>query len=205
MAQPRLVRRRRPRLVRIAFLALAVGASISHVDAADFARGSAFRSVDAFVAAATSFQPAISKGDLSLLFTVRELGQPEDPKTGTPVVATFIQSAVALWADDSHAIVFVAAAPPTDATRSAVGVLFLLKRTDNSWRIKDQQRFVATGKEAEVSAELTSGTGGGYHLGSEGMEPVVTVKESQGGRGYTYQISASYTLKASKLKRLNLE
>ena len=119
--------------------------------------------------------------------------------------ATSIQSAVALWADDSYAVVFVTAAPPTEATGSAVGVLFLLKRTNDSWRIADHQRFVATGKEAEVSAKLTAGTGSGYHLGSEGMEPVVTVKESQGGRGYAYQISASYTLKASKLKRLNLE
>ncbi len=191
--------------MRIAFLALAVGASIPHVDAADFAQSSAFESVDAFVAAATSFQPATSKSDLSPLFTVRELGQREDPKTGKPIAATSIQSAVALWADDSYAVVFVTAAPPTEATGSAVGVLFLLKRTNDSWRIADHQRFVATGKEAEVSAKLTAGTGSGYHLGSEGMEPVVTVKESQGGRGYAYQISASYTLKASKLKRLNLE
>src|SRR5207249_1487412 len=145
-----LVRPRSPRLVRIAFLALAVGASIPHVDAADFARSSAFGSVGAFVAAATSFQPATSKSDLSPLFTGRELGQPEDSKTGRPIAATSIQSAVALWADDSHAFVFVTAAPSTDATRSGVGVLFLLTRTNDSWRIADHQRFVATGKEAEA-------------------------------------------------------
>jgi hypothetical protein len=191
--------------VRIAFLALAFASSIPHVDAADFARASAFASVDAFIAAATSFYPATSKSDLSPLFTVRELGQSDDPKTGTPVAATSVQKAVALWADDSYALVFVTAVPPTEATRSAVGVLFLLERTNDLWRIKDHQRFVATGKYGEVSAEPTAGDGTGYHLGSDGMQPVITVKESQGGRGYAFQISGSYTVKASKLKRLDLQ
>jgi hypothetical protein len=107
--------------------------------------------------------------------------------------------------DGSHAFVFVTAAPPTDATRAAVGVLFLLTHTKRSWRVADSQRFIATGKYAGVSAELTARTGSGYHLGSDGMKPVVTVKVSQGGRGYTYQFSASYTLNASKLKRLEPE
>ncbi len=186
--------------MRTGFLALLVGTSILRADATDFARCSAFESVEAFVAAATSFQPAATKSDLSGLFTVRELGQPEDPKTGTPIAATSIKSAVALWTNDSRALVFVTAAPLTDATRSAVGVLFLLDRANRSWRIVDSQRFTANGKEAEVSAELTAGTGSGYHLGSDGMKPVVTIKESQGGRGYAYQLSASYTVNASKLK-----
>jgi len=84
-------------------------------------------------------------------------------------------------------------------------VLFLLERTKNSWRIADSQRFTASGKDAEVSAELTAGTGGGYHLDSDHTKPVVTVKESHGGRGYAYQLSASYTFNASKLKPLKLE
>lgn len=191
--------------MRTAFLAFAIGVSVLRADAGDFSRASAFESVEAFVAAATAFQPAATKSDLAALFTVRELGQPEDPKTGSPIAATSIQSSVALWSNDSHALVFVTAAPPTDATRSAVGVLFLLNRVKSSWRIADSQQFTATGKYAGVSAELTAGTGTGYHLGSDDMKPVVTVKESQGGRGYAYQISASYTLNASKLKRLELE
>jgi hypothetical protein len=56
-----------------------------------------------------------------------------------------------------------------------------------------------------VSAELTASTSGGYHLGSDDMKPVVTVKESQGGRGYAYRLSASYTVKASKLERFELK
>src|ERR1041384_6424780 len=103
---PCLVRRCSPRSLRITFITLAVGASVLYVDAADFVRSSGFESVDAFITAASSFCPATNKSDLSPLFTVRELGQPEDPKTGTPVAATSIQSATALWADDSHALVF---------------------------------------------------------------------------------------------------
>ena len=100
---------------------------------------------------------------------------------------------------------FVTAVPPTEATRSAVGVLFFLSRTENAWRVSDSQRFIATGKYALVSAELTAGTGTGYNLGSDGMNPVVTVKESHGGRGYFYQASASYSINSSKLKRIELE
>ncbi|HZJ14351.1 MAG TPA: hypothetical protein VFD27_04840 [Chthoniobacteraceae bacterium] len=173
-------------------------------DEGNFARSSAFESVEAFVAAAAAFQPATARSDLSALFTVREPGF-EGPKTGTLIAATSIQSSVALWSSDTHAVVFVTATPITDATRSAVGVLFLLNRTRKSWRIADSLRFTATGKEAEVSAELTAGTGSGYHLGSDSMKPIVTIKESQGGRGYAYQLSASYTLSASKLERLGLK
>jgi hypothetical protein len=190
--------------MRTAFVAFAIGLSILRAEAGDLARSTAYESVEAFVAAAAEFQPATSKSDLSALFTVRELGQPEDPKTGTPIAATSIESSVALWSNGSHALVFVTAAPPTDATRSAVGVLFLLSHT-KSWRVADSRRFIATGMDAEVSAELTAGTGSGDQLGTDGMKPVVTVMESQGGRGYAYQLSASYILKASKLKRLELE
>jgi hypothetical protein len=69
----------------------------------------------------------------------------------------------------------------------------------------DLRRFAATGQEAEVSAELTAFAGSGNQLGSEGFAPVVTVKESHGGRDYAYQTYASYTFAASKLKRFELE
>ena len=71
--------------------------------------------------------------------------------------------------------------------------------------IADLRRFAAIGKEAEVSAELTAFAGSGRQLGSEGFAPVVTVKESHGGRGYAYQTYASYKPTGSKLKRLELE
>jgi hypothetical protein len=186
-------------------LFLAFSTLLLQAGAEDFSRASKFASVAAFVAAAKTFLPATTKSDLASIFTVRELGQREDPKTGTPVVATAIQSSDSLWANNAYAIVFVSATPPTEATRSSVGVLFLLVQGNGQWRISDFLRFTATGKEAEISAELTAGTGTGYHLGNEGMAPVVTVKESQGGRGYAYQAYASYSLNGSKLKRLELK
>ena len=173
--------------------------------AADFTRWSIFDSVDAFVAAAKAFKPANAKTDMSALFTVRDLGQREDPKTGTPVSASAIRSSAALWSDDSNAMVFVTAAPRTEATQSVVGVLFLLTQFHERWHIFDYIQFIATGKYADVSARLTADTGTGYRLGTEGMKPVVTITESQGGRGYSYQLSASYSFHANKLKRIELE
>ncbi len=171
-----------------------------HSSAAEFTRSTTFDSVVAFVDAAKSFQPETHKSDLSALFTVRELGQPEDPKTGSLVAAKAIYSSVKLWANESHALIFVTAAPPTDATRSFVGSLFLLAHESGSWRIADVMRFFAAGKYAGVSAELTADA---YR--SDAMSPVITIKESHGGRGYAYQVSASFTFSSSKLKRLELE
>lgn len=172
---------------------------------ADFTRWAEFDSVDGFVTAAMEFKPDDAGSDLAHLFTVRELGQPEDPKTGTPVPAVAIGSATTLWADDSRALVFVTAAPPTQATHSRVGVLFLLVRQHESWGIGDYRRFIATGQHAEVEAELTSGTGTGYQLGADGMMPVATIRASHGGRGYGYQVSASYTFRGDQIRRYDLE
>ena len=61
-------------------------------------------------------------------------------------------------------------------------------------------RFSAAGKYAGVSAKLTAGA---YR--SDAMTPVITIEESHGGRGYAYQVSASFTFSSSKLKRLELE
>jgi hypothetical protein len=102
-------------------------------------------------------------------------------------------------------LVFGTANPPTFATRSSIGVLFLLVHQRDGWRIADLLRFTATGKEAEVSAEQTAFAGSGRELGSGGFAPVVTVKESQGDRGYSYETCASYTFAGSKLKRFDLE
>ena len=186
--------------MRTTLLSLGLAAIALHASAADFTRAASFDSVAVFVATAKTFQPATAKSDLAALFTVRD-----DDDTAKPVTAPTIQSSTALWSNDALALVFVIATPPTNGTRSSVGVLFLLARERRSWRVSDVVRFTATGKYAGVSAELTAGTGIGYHLGSDSMWPVITIKESHGGRGYAYQSSASYTLEASKLKRLELE
>ena len=191
--------------MRITILSFVFAAFIFNVSGAEFSRSSDFESVESFVAAAKSFEPITAKGDMSALFTVPEMGQPEDPKTGKPVAAPAIKSCDVLWGDDSFALVFVLAEPQTETTHSFVGVLFLLKQMKAHWQIADTLRFTAAGKEANISAKLTAGTGTGYHLGSEGMFPVVTVAEWNGGRGYSNEISASYSFISSKLKRLELK
>jgi len=190
------------RAVKRMIVAFALCTVLGSSHAAEFTRQSAFDSVESFVAAAKAFQPAVTEGELSSLFMIPEMGETNH---GTPISASAIQSCDVIWSDEAAALLIAVASPPTEATRSCVGVLFLLVRRDKSWRIADFLRFTATGKEAEVSAELTAGTGSGYHLGAEGMSPVVTVKESHGGRGYAYQIYASYTFSASKLNRLELK
>ena len=184
-------------LCSVAFLASA--------RAGEFTRASSFDSVAAFVAAAKEFHPADSKTNLARLFTIPEMGQPDDPKTGKPVVPESLDSCEAVWEGGTRALVFAVATPKTEATRSAVGVLFLLSQSRHRWTIADVHRFIATGKYAAVTCELTAGVGTGYHLGTEGMRPIVTIKEAQGGRGYGYQLSASYTLTNNRLKRLELE
>ena len=187
-------------------LTFTLGILLPSADASDFSRAAPFESIEDFVAKAQQFEPAISRTDLSVLFTVPELGQPEDPKTGKPVIARAIESCVKVWSDDSRGLVFVRALPPTEATKSVTGVLFLIKRTGKSWQISDSRQFTATGKDAGISAQLTAAAGGGPdRLGTEGLPPVVTITETQGGRGYSYDISASYELRDSKLERLDLK
>ncbi len=185
--------------MKTTILALTFAALVLPSHAAEFERQSAFESVKSFATAAKAFQPATAKGDLSSLFTISEMG---GENHGKPITAPDLQSCDALWSGDDSALLLAVASPPTEATRSSIGVLFLLVRQHDGWRIADLIRFTATGKDAGVSAELTAYAGTGYRLGTKGMEPVVPVKESHGGRGYAYQAYASYTFTASKLKRL---
>jgi len=191
--------------IRTQIFVLILGMSIPRLHAADFTRSTVFDSVQQFISATGAFRPASAHSDLSALFTVREEGQPDDPKTGKPVAAPAIKSCDSLWQDDTHALVFAYAMPPLEATNCRVGVLFFLEYTHGHWSIKDNLRFIATGRDAAVSADLTVGTGSGYKLGDQNMEPVVTVTESQGGGGYSYQSSASYTITASGLRVLKLK
>ena len=185
-----------------ALLFFGPAAFIAATEASELNRESLFDSVDEFVNAVRAFQPAASKGELASLFRISD--RAEDDR-GKLVTATAIKSCANIWSDDKCALVFGIANPPTFAMPSSIGVLFLLVHQREGWRIADLLRFTATGKEAEVSAEQTPFAGSGRELGSEGFAPVVMVKESQGGRGYAYEICASYTFARSKLKRLELE
>ena len=190
------------RIVKMMTLFFALAAFVSALEGSELNRESVFDSVEEFVTAMKTFQPAASKGELASLFKTPEMGEENHGKSVAPLV---IQSCEPIWSDDKTALLFATANPPTIATPSSIGVLFLLVRQRGQWRIADLLRFTATGKEAEVSAEQTAFAGSGRQLGSEGFRPVVTVKESQGGRGYAYNTCASYTFARSKLKRLELE
>jgi len=136
---------------------------------------------------------------MAVLFAAREVGQPEDPKTGRPVLPLAIKSSKLLYSDDSRALVFVSALPPTEAAPSEVGVLFLIERLQKQWNISDYRRFYAFGKYAGINAEIT-----GWGAGKEIM-PIVTVNESEGGRGESDHISATYKIDGSRIKVMEME
>lgn len=171
----------------------------------NLSQGAHFDSVDGFVQKLKAFQPTKSKSDLTTLFTVKALGQPEDPQTGKPVAAQGIDSVEVLWSDDSAAFVFAKASPKTEATRSVVGVLFFLKKEDHHWRIADHQRFTAFGKYSDIIPKQDASVGTGSHLSLGWMRPMISVKEWQGGRGYGYAICATYTVKANRIQQVTME
>lgn len=173
---------------------------------AKFGRWHSFESLETFVESAKAFKPADDPTDLAAYFTTRDLGQPDDPKTGNPVVAASLVGCSVVWSDDAHALVFAVADPPTVATRSEIGVLFLLTCRHTQWQIDDLLAFTTSGKYAGVAIDLTADVGPGYRLGEESANPpVVTIRESQGGRGYNFSLSASYTFLNGRLTRRDLK
>jgi len=172
--------------------------------AGEFAPGSSFPKLADLISALSAYTPATSANELRSVFSVPEPGEIAPGDTRPTRVATAIVSCDQIWADDHFALIFVTARPPTDATPSEIGTLFLAAQQKDGWRIVDTQRFLALGKYAKVSAELTAGTGRGYSLGAEGFHPIITIKEFQGGRGYSYDLSASYTIKDQKISRHDL-
>lgn len=185
--------------MKAAIIALIVGAIIPGANGGELRGSSTFGSVQEFVSAVGAFKPAAVNGDFSALFTVPDLGQPDDPETGKLIAAPAITSCDVLWQGNTSALVFAHAMPPLVATRCEVGVLFLLEYSHDRWDIADHRRFVATGKDAGVRAEQTAGSD--LPLGDGA---VITVTESEGGRGYEYLTSASYTISASRLEVMKL-
>ena len=188
--------------MKTALLFFGLAAFVAVTEGSELNRESVFDSVDGFVTAIKAFQPAVSKGKLAEVFTISDRGDDEER---TSVTATVVEACDNIWSDEKAALLFASAKPPTVATDSHIGVLFLLVRRRDNWRIADLLRFTAIGKDAGVSAKLTAFAGSGRQLGSEGFDPVVRVNESHGGRGYAYDTCASYKLAGSKLKRLELE
>lgn len=158
---------------------------------------SRFPSVDAFITAVDAFEPSSASNSLGYLFSSTELGQPEDPKTGSITRADKIASCEKIWSDANQALVFATANPPIEATRSCVGVLFLLESTAGKWRIIDQHVFHAYGKYARIDCKLSSGAGIGYDASADTV--VIIIGEGQGGRGLSYDLSGSYRIVRNKL------
>lgn len=186
--------------MRIAILAFVFAALILQASGTEFSRATKYESVQAFLDTAKSFEPATTKGEMAALFTVKEMGQREDQKTGTPVPAKGVDSCKTLYAGDSLALVLVKAQPPTEATRSVAAVLFLLKHDGPSWWISDLLRFEACGKYSEIKATLSA-----MSYNGKSDPGFLTVTEFHGGRGYSYDISASYKCQDCKFKRVDLE
>ena len=147
-----------------------------------------------------AFQPGATKGKLAFLFTIAEIGA---ESRGKPVAALAIESCDTIWSDDKSALLFATAKPPTVGTDSHIGVLFLLVHQRDGWRIDDCV-LRQLGKTQDLP-QLTASAAIAHQLGSEGFDPVIMVNKHQGGRGYAYEICASYEIAGSKLKRFDLE
>ena len=126
------------------------------------ARSTPFKSTESFIAAVKAFKPADSDSDLKKLFTIVE-----EKNVYPPATADAVDSCEIVWEDNTQAIVFATAQPPTNNTLWKIGVLFYLTRDSGNWRISDVHRFDAQNKAAQVTCNLTSG---------EQTEPIVTIR-----------------------------
>jgi len=134
------------------------------------------------------------------LFSAPEMGEYARGKMVAPLG---IESCELLSLDPqlTQALVWVTTSPPTEATKSHVGVLLLLVKKKGIWHIADLKKFTATGRDSGVEARAT-----GYHgAGIDLISPPVTITEFQGGRGFSCEISATYNISDRKLVRRDLE
>lgn len=172
-----------------------------HANAGDFSTEATFPTLAALQSALTAYTPATSSTALRAVFSLPEPGEIADGETRATRTAATLIGCDQLCSDAQTALLFATARPATDATPSEVGVLFLIVRQNEGWRVVDHQRFVAFGKYAKVVAELTAA---GHKPEVQPSPPIITVKEFQGGRGYSYDLSASYTIKDQKITRHEL-
>jgi hypothetical protein len=117
---------------------------------------------------------------------------PEDFQGSPPKTykASAFSTSQLLWQDGTEALYYATARPPTYATPDEVGVLIAARRgVDGNWRVMKSIRFEARGLEGGTKAELTS-----FDPLGPGT-PVVTVTLVQGGRGYSFSESFTYTMK----------
>ena len=171
------------------------------LNAAELSREVTYQSLVEFVATAQSFRPATSKGEFQKLFSIPELGEMDPGEVRPNRIADSMTACETVWSGDQWALVLARARPPTTATPSEIGLLIYLERATTGWMIKDVCRFTAIGKYALIEA-ATAGTD---RNGIMSFPPLVTIKEFQGGRGYSYELSATYTIEAHKIVRRELD
>ena len=126
--------------------------------------------------------------------SIEEPRQPEMPaKRIAPERTT---ESTILWQSPERAVLVIKARPATQSTPSETALLIALERSSGGWIISDKRPFKATGKDAGIRFEITSHSQTPY---PDAQGPVVTITASEGGRGASSRVSASYTLVAGKL------
>ena len=148
-----------------------------------------YSSVESFVKQIKALHPSRTPGDVAELFGIRS---GKEGKESRVIFPDSVAGVTVIWKDAGEAVILVTARPEVDGTSAEVGVLFLLDLRKEGWCIAGTQRFETKGKYAQVACELASTVGSAYHLGQQGMEVVVTVRRTSGGRGYSYWASKSY-------------
>jgi hypothetical protein len=169
----------------ILFLALSFASALADSPLLPESR---FASPEEFISKLAAFEPAKADTYFGFLFTTKELGQPEEPQMGAMTRAEKVDSCQKLFADDQIALVFALANPPTQATPTRVGVLFLLSNVAGQWRIADFRKFTAEGKESGIKMTFNSG------YIPQRTPPTVMVTEFEGGRGFSQTSTRSYSI-----------
>jgi hypothetical protein len=105
--------------------------------------------------------------------------------------ATAFETSQVLWQKNDQAVYFATARPPTEATQDEVGLLIAARRgASGRWNVMKSIRLEAIGKYARATAEVTSSASiPDYDV------PVITITLNQGGRGYVYSESFTYTMR----------
>lgn len=159
------------------------------------ARAELYPSPEALVGSLKKYDFAADREGLTPLLTIEEPRQPS--LSARMVTPQTVEDAQILWKSDQNVLAWITARPATDSVPTETGALLLLRRNSGSeWYIASKIPFSAVGKYADIRFKFT----GGDHS----PPPIITVTTSNGGRGASYQASATYELHADRLFRKDL-
>ena len=175
-----------PLLLFCLFLGVSLNAQTTNVPTVPaFSGTSRFTSLSQFEQSVRNFEPSKEKNNWAYLFSAAEVGEPDDPETGTIVIAPHISDVKLIWNNDDTAVVFATANPPTNAARSEIGVVILLTRVKNQWSISDYLKYTGIGHYSDVTCELATSVGSGNKL-DQANDVFLTIKITEGGRGLSH-------------------